>query len=383
MAYFPNAFQQTLIVSNTLVSSGKPETLSQFRGGFFDVRTWNAVPQAEASVTLHPKVVFAVGNPRNTDILGSNGGYKETLKSRVIDPNYVHRVWKVTGNAAQSQGVYVGYNGTAGTAPTFYCGQTYRLRITVTGSPALRLVDHTIYRTFDVKTACCPSTATTPQLVDPIQVMLAFAQRISEDPILSKFISAVAMNSGMAVNANTYVPQTNPAIIPTLLATLGLQTGYSDTRFSYFSFDPRDHYEMEPVVISSAQLVDESGDPCSLFKQLAFMEWQPPVSAQGSYDSILRELILTNEYHQEPFPWDVRKKELSEFASIGSSLGTSTLYNSLYILYSTPRNSNPSGTGDNDLCLLRLCSPASNPVEAWFTAYLNSAGTGVAVQDFS
>jgi hypothetical protein len=385
MAYFPNTFQQTFIMTSGLATSGKPSTLTAASCGFYNAKTWDAVPLAQASVTQHPKVVFAMGSHRTAaaDILGSHGGYKESLKSKVIDPNYVHRVWKVAASASQSHSVKSGWDGVDdATAPVFYCGRNYSLRIDVTGSPALRLVDHNVYHTFDVKTGCCPN-ATDPQLVDSVQVLLAFAKQINESPLVSKFLTASVANGGAGVDANTYVPETDQSAIASLQATLYLSAGYSDTQFNHFTFDPRDHFELEPVVISSVQLVDDIGDPCSLFKQLKFVDWQLHRSVKGSGANILREFILTNEYRQDPFHRDARKKAIFNFA--GSVLVTPTsVYRSLYILYSEPRNYNPSGTYDNDLCLLRICTTNSSvltSLQNWVTAYLNSAGTGVVVED--
>jgi hypothetical protein len=389
MAYFPNAFLQTFVMNGGLTSSSQTNTLGIGSCGFYNAKTWNVIPLAQASVTQHPKVVFAMGSYRTiaTDILGKHGGYKESFKSKVIDPNYVHRVWKVTGNAVQGHIVKLGWDGTnASTIPKFICGQNYHLRINLTGSPALRLVDHNVYHTFDVKTGCCPN-ATDPQLVDSVQVLLAFAKQINESPLVSKFLIATVEKSGVVVNETTYVPETDQSAIASLQATLKLTAGYSDTKFHYFSFDPRDHFELEPVVISSAQLVDDIGDPCSLFKQLTLTQAQVPLSAQGDGESVLREFILTNEYRQDPFLWDARKESINDFAFLADTLvNPNFVYHSFFILYSTSRNHNPSGTYDNDLCLLRICGRNTSTLtslESWVTAYLNSAGTGVVVEDLS
>lgn len=387
MAYFPHAFQQTFVLTQELITSGNSSELEPGTGGFFDAKTWNAVPLAQASVTQHPKVVFATGSNGTSaaDILGSHGGYKESRKSQVIDPNHIHRLTLAYGVPGQGQVVQLGWNGSsAATVPKFYCNQVYHLRIDVKGSPVLRALDHNFYHIYDVKTSCCTGDANA--LVDPIAVFWEFARQINDDPVVSKFLSASVTNAGSYVFPDGYVPLTDPTAIANTTPALVLTAGYGDNSFSICSFNPNDHYELEPVIISSAQLIDNTGDPCSLFKQLTFTQTQAPEVRRTRGEAVLREMILDNEYHQEPFQWDVRRRELAGFGFLANSLAIpGNFYDCLSILYSTPRKYNPSGVHDNDLYLLRIYGETSTgfltDVTTWLSSYVASAGTGVALEN--
>lgn len=387
MSYFPNAFKKIFILNDFFYESGDTSTLSGASCGFYDPKTWQAIPTAQASISQHPHVVLVSGSSRSMamDKIGSHGGYTESIKSQIIDPQYVHRFWKVTGQPAQAHIVRLGWDGTnATTAPKFYCGQDYQFRIDIKGSPALRLVDHNIYHIFDVKTQCCIGNTTSA--VDPVAVLLNLAAQINQSATASKFIAASVVNSGGIVNPDTYVTLTDPTAIANATAAIVLTAAYSDTQFFYCSFDPRDHYELEPVIIASAQLIDNTGDPCSLSKQIVFTQVQAPLGTKGSTSTILRDVILQNEYRQDPFPWDARRKEIFNFTYQTSGIGPGSYYDSYYILHSTPRHNNPSGTFDNDLYLLHICGEGVDYLSSladWFTAYLNSAGSTVALEDLS
>lgn len=393
MSYFPNAFKK-VFVGTTFVTTGKTENLTAGQFGFFNTKTWTAVDAANANVTTNPNVVFALGNYHTVDKIGTHGGYKESIKSQIINPRQVHRFWKVRGRSPQQQVVQLGWNGTsAATAPAFVCGENYHLRIDVKGSPALRFLGHNAYHMFDVNTGCC-TNIDAPEAVDPIYVLLQFAKQINEDPIFSHFVFADVITTDGAdagtdpdvVNPNTYVPLTNATAISTAIGALRLTVAYVDTKFGDCSFDPRDHYELEPLVVSSAVLVDETGNPCSGFKQLTFTETQAARTTDGSGEQILRDLILSNNYRQEPYQTDPRRREAEDINSVHTNVSRSTIYDTYYILYTVPRNSNPTGVYDNDLYLIQLSVPENTVMttfETWFGNYMTSVTTGVALEDLS
>lgn len=376
MAYFSHAFQKTFVL-NDFYPNG-PE-------GFVDAKTFAIVPLVQATVSQHPMVVLRSSGYHGYDTLGSHGSFAESVKSEVIDARHVRRYWRTKGRDIKQHKIYLGWNGSDDdTNPTFYCGQTYHLRIDLKGSPILRFVDHNFHQTFDVRTGCCAGT--TPDLVDPVAVMLQFAKQINEGVISSKFLVAVVLNGDGAVDPDTYVTLTDPSDIANSFATLQLTVTYFDKQFNYFSMDPRDHYELEPLEITAAQLIDDSGDPCSGFKQLIRTDVVKPRARDGWGHTVLRELILTNEYRQDPFPWDARKKDIVNFAGLAAGLiAPFYFYDSYYILHSTPRKYNPSGVHDNDQYLLRICVIQASEVipdlEAWLASWLGSVG--VVMEDLS
>jgi hypothetical protein len=384
MAYFPNAFEK-VFVGTSFVVTGKTEDLTAGQFGFFDTKTWTAIPM-HATAISNPNVVMVMGNYHNVDKIGTHGGYKESIKSQVINPYNVHRFWKARANPASYQIVVLGWDTVdASTAPKFYCGQTYNLRIDLKGSPVLRTLGRNLYRTFSYTTSCCEDVDT-PVAIDPIVVLLEFAKQINDDPLYSDFIATQVFYNSTGVNPDTYVPLTDPADIDAAIGALLLETAYVDTVYGNCSFDPRDYFEAEPLVITSAQLVDDSGDVCPSFEQIVFTELLPAKMPDVSNEMALRDLIMFNNYRQEPYQFNVRRREAEDitavFAEVSRVAGTS--FDFYYILHSADRKYNPSGMHNNDLYLIKLCLPKDTGVgqfESWFGDYLASANTGIFLED--
>jgi hypothetical protein len=393
MSYFPNAFKK-VFVGGSFVTSGKTDVLTAGQFGFFDTKTWTAVNTGSANVTTNPEVVLAMGSYHTVDKIGTHGGYKESVKSQIISPRQIHRFWKVRGRTAQQQIVQLGWDGSdSTTAPAFTCGNTYTLRIDLKGSPAMRFLTRNMYHNFSVSTGCC-TDVDTPEAVDPISVLIQFAQQINQDPLFSQFVMAEVLTSDGAdsdaaadvVNLDTYTALTDSGDISTAVGTLQLTVAYVDTKFGDCSFDPRDHVELEPLIIADAQLVDDTGDPCEGFKQLTFTETQAPRTADGTGEIILRELMMFNNYRQEVFQVDPRRREVEDMSQVFTNVSRNGVYDSYYILHSVPRKYNPSGVYDNDLYLIQISIPEDTSMttfETWMGNYLTSVSTGVALQDLS
>jgi hypothetical protein len=385
MAYFPNAFKK-VFRADTLVTTGGTEDLTAGQFGFFDAKTWEAVPVVEATAADHPNVVLVSGSYHTADKFGTHGGYKESIKSQVINPYHINRVWKVLGRSAQQQIVRLGWNGSdADTAPVFKCGQNYHLRVDLKGSPTLRFLGHNLYHTFDVFTGCC-TNVDTPESVDPVSVLLDFAEQINGDPFFSQFVSASVVDGSGTVDPDTYTVLTDSGDIDDATGALILTVAYVDTSFGRCSFDPVDHFELEPVIISSAQLMDESGDPCSGFKQLTFTETQAPLTAEGTGEQVIRDLILFHNYRQEPYFTDPRRREVEGADFVSSAVTRTGIYDSYYILHSVPRKYNPTGVYNNDQYLLQINVIENTDMsnfENWITSYTESVNTGVTMENFS
>ena len=393
MAYFPNAYKKVFLGRGFQLNTPYIE----YAGGdfgFFDPRTWTPINVAGATMAAHPKVVLVLGNPdHTTDKIGPHGGYQESIKSQVIDPRYVDRFWKVYPRPAVSHIVQIGWDGINDeTAPIFTCGKTYWLRIDVKGSPALRTLGHNLYHVFSISTGCCANIGN-PERVDPVAVMIAFAKQISADPVFSSMVLAQATalyNDEMVIiNPDTYVTLTDPIAIANTAAGLSLAANYTDTQFANCSFDPLDHYETEPLLITSAQFVNEEGATCSDFQQLAFKEIQAPKIAQGTGDQVLRDYLLSQSYRHDFYPRDVRLREAAADMHLvaGHVIRTPNFgYINYYILHRVPRRSNPTGVYNQDQYLIQLSVPEDTTIdyfEAWMQNYLTSAGTGVIMEDLS
>ena len=182
--YFPNAFRKSFLpVSTTLASSGGTDALTAGQIGFFDAKSYQVVSAQAAPFILAQGSYFAA------DKIGPvHGGYKESVKSKVINPKYISRLIKVTSDAAQNQIVSVDPS-----AATIYSDNTYRLRLDVKGSPALRFVSRNLYDTLDGFSGC-DTVAGTTNTVDQNVVLLKWKDQINESLLLKEFVVAKVFN---------------------------------------------------------------------------------------------------------------------------------------------------------------------------------------------
>lgn len=193
--YFPNAFRKSFLpASTTLASSGTTADLTAGQIGFFDAKSYAALG-ATAQAT---PFIIAQGSYFAADKIGPvHGGYKESVKSKVINPKYVSRVIKVTSDAAQNQIVSVDPS-----AATINSDNTYRLRLDIKGSPALRFLSHNLYKTLDAHSGC-DAVAGTTNTVDQNVILLKWKDQINEAPLLKDFVVAKVWNlttASVAIN---------------------------------------------------------------------------------------------------------------------------------------------------------------------------------------
>jgi hypothetical protein len=388
MSYFPNAYKKVFI-GTTFKTTGKTENLVNGEFGFFSPKTWTAVPTANATPAQNPMVILASGSAHTVDKLGMHGGYKESIKSQGINPRYIHRFYKSKARPARNQVIKVGYDGTnASSAPSFVKGRTYHLRLDIKGSAVLRFMNHNLYHAFDAWTGV--DVDGSEPAVDPVAVMIQFKKRIDENSIFNQFIqadvyAAVGGGADTLVDPTTYVEVTDPTVIPTLKASLKITVAYIDTKFSDFSFEPRDYYEVEPIQVY-ASLIDDFGNPQKAVT-ITVTELQSTRSPQGLGETLLREKILFDRYRQEHYKDDRRLQEITDQkATTLDKVNRAAGYDFYFILHSVPRKANPSSTLDSDQYLLQIAIPENTDMtafEAWMAAYLTAAGTGVQLEDLT
>lgn len=350
MSYFPNSFHKVFKVASVVNADGTNiEALTAGQLGLIDPATHKTLN----NVAPFPKQAYiAVGSYRTSDKIGPfAGGYKESSKSKGINPNYINRFYKVAPLAAQHQIVKVGYDGTnAGSKPVFLCGQTYNLRLDLKGGPLLRALNRNAYKTLSAFTGCCADPQN-PTQIDPAVVMIDWALQIFRDPVLNQFIKATVISTdgttptSMSTEAAllAYAAQ-DPA---TWTASLVLEDIYSPTVFSNCSFERTDHFELDFVEITAAQLVDENGQPCNGFKQLKFTETQAIKVPTNTGEHWLRQLILSDSYQQNFRRDDPRMRDVEGYAPEGI-INRNARYQAYYLLHTVPRSNNPSSTFDND-----------------------------------
>jgi hypothetical protein len=177
----------------------------------------------------------------------------------------------------------------------------------------------------------------------------------------STAISVVTTTAGTAVkiydaiNSATYVPLTGVSAPDTVDSFLEIVGAYVDTVFGDCSFAPRDHVEYQPIEIyASVTAMDPLGNQC-LAQCFVPTETQNAVQGRGFGETLIRELILSKRYEQEPWQQDPRLREVLDYNPFGE-ITRANKYFIYNLLHSVPRKANPSGMMDNDQYLIRIYS---------------------------
>lgn len=418
MAYFNHAFKKAFLASTVtvgedevlnLATTGNTAALTSGEVGLFDAKTWQAITTS----TVKPFVLAQGSWFTNDKISPALGGYQESVKSKVINPKYISKVWTTCATQPQNEIVDV-------CTCNQECGNTYYLRVDLKGSPALRFLSHNIYKTLSAYTGCCTDDCTatcTGALVDPTIVSIAWATQIVNDPILSQFVicrvtdwdgNVVATQAGtsqaqiaafltsLAAYTSTFNPDAAGAA--TEQSCLRITAAYVDTVFGNCTFTPTDHYELAPLQIYASK-TDQSGDPCNVNcpatgdvipGQAGVYVIQDGKQAQGLGESVLRELILDSRYRQEGYPDNkfvdsLRMREIEVSPAI-RNFDRTAYYDSINILHNVPRLNNPTGTFDNDQYLLTIWMPTgtlANDFLGLLQEILNCAGNGVEIENYN
>jgi hypothetical protein len=378
MSYFNHAFQKVFIGTAGFHNTASETTadLVTLEYGLYDAKTYETYTTgSEAPFILASGSIYA-----NDKIGPFHGGYKESNKSKVINPRYITKFWKVEETASVQAVTIIGKTDAEATetcaCPTFQCGKTYRLRIDIKGSPALRFLNHQLYNTVDAYTGCCDDP-TSPTPVDPITVFVEWAKQILDDPFLSQFVSPAVRYT---TNGSTWTTLDSLSELEgyTAQATISEDTcvglvltgAYVDTTFGDCSFKPTDHFEKEPIQIY-ASFVDDINDPCQ-HESLCVTQATLAKQGQGYGETIIRELIVSESYAQNYFNCNPRIREITQGDAIFTAIDRSLKYDVYYLQHSVPRFNNPSGTFDNDQYLLKLVIPTGASAAA-FETVINAA----------
>jgi hypothetical protein len=416
MAYFNHAFQKAFVGTDgfTDLAGGQLGTpgniLATGQFAFVNPKTWDLV-----NVNLAPEgccpLILASGSLYSKDKIGSHGGYQESNKSKLINPKYVNRFYRVDPNTAQQNVINIGFtpfNEEEGVAceKEFLCDETYSLRIDVKGSPALRFLNHNAYLTVEAYTGCCPAGTIAPVAVDGTLVMIQWANAIvgynqpgsiSSPPVIvdaartviSPFVLPVVTAEN---NSLWYKPGTN---VSGLLAPAGYTIGgtwdnyvspgptagqyagitlygaYVGTSFDDCTFQTSDFYEKEPVKLY-ASLVDYAGAPCE-FEGLCVVTECEGLQAMGLGESVARDVILSERYRQNFFHSDLRIREITQGNEILNTINRNAFYTRYYLQHSVPRFNNPTSTFDNEQYLLEIITDGiDNDFEDFVTSWLSA-----------
>lgn len=303
-----------------------------------------------------------------------HGGYQESNKSKVINPRFLRKAWKVNANAASPAFLQIGGTpdnvaGDGGCLKEYLCGESYYLRVEVKGTAALRFANHNLYQTLQADGGCCADPANPAILLENgLDIYKQWGTAIAENPYLADFINPILVVDGdsyayseeLAAAAGLAPGKVYSAVTTSATnAGLILQGAYVDTKFQDCTFQPTDYYGKEPVQLFASE-VDLNGDPCT-FGGVCVVETCPGIQANGLGEEKVRELILSESYLQNFMSTDLRIREITQGTRAYEVLSRTGSYSSFFMLHSVPRYSNPSGTYDNDQYLLEIIgSEATN-----------------------
>ena len=385
--------------------------------GIFDAKTYLSIGGSPLTGCC-PFIIASTPLMTNDKIGPYAGGYRESNKSKMINPKYVRQFYYVapcepqqsvvsvgttpgvtdSGNYADAcealaDGFLVESNFQSGTAcggccKEYLCGETYYLRIDVKGSPALRFLNHQAYQTLSAYTGCCSGPA--PVAVDPTLVYLAWAKQLIQNPYLKDLVLPVVFDTaGAAYYApgTTVDPISGGAVTgpyfddydtttwdgTSCAAGMRLFGAYVETKFGNCTFQVTDFFEKEPVKIL-ASMVDYTGDPCTFEGVCVYTECYG-LQGMGFGEQILRDLIVSESYLQNYVGsgQDFRIREITQGYDIINSVDRNALYGRYYILHSVPRYNNPTGVFDNDQYMLEIIT--NGTIGAFETAMDNVLGS--------
>ncbi len=421
MAYFNHAFNKVFLGTGATLTPGSPgPTAPATTGGFitthlvptsvlaklgpgyfgmFDSKTYKSLSNADLATAGCCPLILASSSVLAKDMISPFiGGYQETNKSKMINPKYVRKFYRVDKCTPQQAVVNIGHTPfTDGNLDTtcckeFLCGETYYLRIDVKGSPALRFLNHQAYQTIDAYTGCCAGPA--PTAVDSTLVMITWAKAIVINPYIKDLIFPVVFDEtgvpwyppGTTVTVDgTNTPVTSsqwwdayvsPGHTDGACAGMRLYGAYVETKFGNCTFQVVDFFEKEPVQIY-ASLVDYTGDPCEFESLCVYRNECLGVQGMGFGEQVLRDLILSESYLQNYVSTgpDLRIREITQGYDIINSVNRNSLYARYYILHSVPRFNNPTGVFDNDQYLLEIITNGTNAAfETFMATWLTGCG---------
>lgn len=206
MAVFPYSKRKVLIGAGSVRTTGSTSDLKPGEIGLFDAHTGRALGQG-ATYTSNREVLLAQGSFHEKDVLAlGHGGLKESIKAK-IDGHFISD-WRVAHpKKAKNHVIAVGYDGVDITKTmSLQKDETYKLRVTVQGSPVSRFINHDLYHDFIVTTEC--SDDCTDDCNDPTtcpDAAVSFAAQINAHPYISQFVKAEAIFNCTSETAPTSV----------------------------------------------------------------------------------------------------------------------------------------------------------------------------------
>lgn len=360
MAYFNHAFYKTFVVGSTEANAGiSTSALGAGEMGIVSDSDWETIAIPGGALPANSLAYLVQGSFYTKDTIGNNpghGGYKESVKSKGINPKYLTRVWESSCVDATAATVAISVGPKC--AP---CGSSLMMRLDVKGAPALRFLNHNAYAIGDSAGVCCIDGQ---EFIDPALAIAEAAKMLLADPIIEPFVKE-AVGGGVSVTSSasgapvttvytiaqvldgTYTPSTDP-VADAVSATVTFRGAYVDTKFGDCSFDTRDYFGKEPIQLVGS-IMDETGNPCT---DCGDVVTTPGTMQQKTGESVLRNILLTESYGQAPYHQGnvdaVRMREIEGSEEVISAVDRSALYKTYYVQHSVPRLNNATSVFDND-----------------------------------
>ena len=223
MAYFNNAFYKTFVASSTEAVAGvSTSLLTAGELGLVKDSDWTTMAIPGAALPANSHAYLVQGSFYTKDTIGNNpghGGYKESVKSKGINPKYISRVWAADCLTAQQATASLALG-----AECTPCGTTQFMRMDVKGSPALRFLNHNAYAIGDSANICCIDGQ---EFLDPALVLATEAAQVvgnglmkddvgyqAGNPLITPFVAEADLNGvetatlsgGVGYSVTTGVP---------------------------------------------------------------------------------------------------------------------------------------------------------------------------------
>lgn len=376
MSYFNHAYKKTFLGQGAAWAPITTATNALTAGqlALVDACTYQAVNPG-AAIPAGTDLMVVQGNYNTTDTLGNNplhGGYNESIKSKIIKPQYITKMWRSCCNDAKcptitltvpndcydcdpSSALAAGKDGTGHP----------QIRIDIKGTEVMRALNRNAYFVADMS-GCCPEGG----FYTGADVVAAWKTAIERDATGFSDLITVA----------------------TATNTITITLCPSETVFDCCSFDSRDAYSHETLDLGVSLYKDE-GNPCAdscvtygtttdgstvgVAAPTAFPNttvWIQRTPAETLGEQVLREIILDGRYRQDG-GWNQGNKDSSRFREIegGAALcaefpvttdatgkGRRATYSYFYIQHTVPRYNNPTGVFDNDQYVVAVAVPCGN-----------------------
>jgi len=369
MAYYNNAFVKHMFANGATVTNTTSGFLVTTAGlnmkqvadlgkGYVAILDADTYKTINPTTTYPTKFIIANTSMLSQDKYGSHGGFQMVDLSKMINKNYVERVYTVQAGDPLPYVISVGNDGSQQTGtctPVFYCDQDIFFRVDIKGSAMLRTYVRNMYRMIHVKTPCC--VGGTIAQIDPTWVFIEIANAILNDPYLKNYVLPIVYSNGAdgTTGVNYIAPASAGITYPYFVTatstwdtyTLGnsvnvanvdagiiLIGAYEDTQFGNCSFLPTDYQEYQPIKLI-AEFVDFNGNPCETL-QYCTNVLSTGHSGNGSGLQAQKDILMSQSYLTNYLSDDPRIREVT--GGVDMLIDRTQRYRRIGIIHTIPRH---------------------------------------------